>query len=128
MKCPPGSLNKHFEKLIQCDPRLNSLSQQPEIVLDSPYFEPRGSVFEDPDESQCHGFDPLKSEYVSPFSGFQDASSPSATHSSTSKNELQDPVTRASEHLSRETPSPSSGIFMDLGLYVVYMKIFCRSF
>ncbi|KAF8391852.1 hypothetical protein HHK36_022190 [Tetracentron sinense] len=43
--------NQAFEKLIQCDQRLNLLSRQLEIVLDSPYFEPRAPIFEDPDES-----------------------------------------------------------------------------
>ncbi|XP_043695895.1 uncharacterized protein LOC122646411 isoform X2 [Telopea speciosissima] len=110
VQCPQGLLSKHFEKLIQCDPRLNLLSQQPEISLDSPVFETRGSVFEDPDESKCQGFDPLNSEYVGPFPGFQDQPSPSASQSSTSKSELLDPVGRvpAPDHVSLETPSPSS--------------------
>ncbi|OVA13134.1 hypothetical protein BVC80_8301g7 [Macleaya cordata] len=107
LQCPPGLLGKHFEKLIQCDPRLNWLSQQPEVVLESPYFEPKGSVFEDPDESKCH-FDQPKSEYVSTFSGLRDAPSPSGAQSSSSKSELRDPVGISQELLSRETPSPSS--------------------
>ncbi|KAJ4954031.1 hypothetical protein NE237_030863 [Protea cynaroides] len=85
LQCPQGLLSKHFEKLIQCDPRLNLLSQQPEIVLDSPFFETRGPVFKDPDESKCQGFDPLNNEYVAPFHGFQDEASPSASQSSGSK-------------------------------------------
>ncbi|XP_043704793.1 uncharacterized protein LOC122654656 isoform X2 [Telopea speciosissima] len=110
LQCPQGLLSKHFEKLIQCDLRLNMLSQQPEIVLDSPYFEPRGSVFEDPDESKCQVFDPLNSEYVAPFPGFRDEASPSATQSSTSKGELLDPVGRPSSpgRVPLEVPSPSS--------------------
>ncbi|KAL3655129.1 hypothetical protein CASFOL_000915 [Castilleja foliolosa] len=36
LECPQGLLGKHFEKLMQCDPRLNFLSQQVEITLDSP--------------------------------------------------------------------------------------------
>ncbi|XP_042491138.1 uncharacterized protein LOC122070955 isoform X2 [Macadamia integrifolia] len=110
LQCPQGLLIKHFEKLIQCDPRLNMLSQQPEIVLDSPYFETRGSVFEDPDESKCQGFDPLNSGYVAPFPGFRDEASPSATQSSTSKGELLDPVGRPPSpgRVLFETSSPSS--------------------
>lgn len=50
LQCPPGLLGRHFEKLIQCDPRLNFLSQQPEIVLESPYFEPRVTTTQDPNE------------------------------------------------------------------------------
>ncbi|XP_058067772.1 uncharacterized protein LOC131217060 isoform X2 [Magnolia sinica] len=110
LQCPQGLLSKHFDKLIQCDPRLNMLSQQPEIIVDNPYFESRVSVFEDQDESKSHGFDHLKSEYVSTFSGFQDAAaSPSAAQSSSSLNELRDPVgRRAPEAESRGSPSPSS--------------------
>ncbi|XP_068652477.1 uncharacterized protein [Aristolochia californica] len=107
LQCPQGLLNKHFEKLIQCDPRLNLLSQQPEIILESPFFETRGSVFEDPDETKCHSFDHLKNEYVSTFSGFHDTSSPSLAQSSPSVTEMRDPVNRALEP-SKGAPSPSS--------------------
>ncbi|KAG9455930.1 hypothetical protein H6P81_000438 [Aristolochia fimbriata] len=107
LQCPMGLLNKHFEKLVQCDPRLNLLSQQPEIILENPYFETRGSVFEEPDESKCHAFDHLKNEYVSTFSGFHDASSPSLAQSSPSVTEIRDSVTRAPEP-SKGAPSPSS--------------------
>lgn len=41
-------LHRHFEKLIQCDSRLNYLSRQPEMSLDPPCFESsRPSVFEE---------------------------------------------------------------------------------
>jgi hypothetical protein len=51
LQCPQGLLNKHYEKLIQCDVRLNCLSQQPEILLDSPYFLQKDYVSEeDPNE------------------------------------------------------------------------------
>ncbi|KAA8542013.1 hypothetical protein F0562_023165 [Nyssa sinensis] len=102
LQCPQGLLGKHFEKLIQCDPRLNCLSQQPEIVLESlesPYFEPKISVFDDLNESndgEGHAFFDLR-----------DAASPSGAQSSSSKNE-QDPVGRPPEYFPRETPSPSS--------------------
>ncbi|XP_059595719.1 uncharacterized protein LOC100262159 isoform X5 [Vitis vinifera] len=74
LQCPQGLLGKHFEKLIQCDPRLNFLSKQPEIVLDFPYFGDTDSVLEDPDESKSHDFG-LKREEDSSFSGLQDAPS-----------------------------------------------------
>ncbi|XP_031249169.1 uncharacterized protein LOC116106997 [Pistacia vera] len=35
---PPGVLDKPFEKLLQCDDRLNELSRQPFPSLKSPYF------------------------------------------------------------------------------------------
>ncbi|OVA17730.1 hypothetical protein BVC80_1835g106 [Macleaya cordata] len=44
LQCPSELLSKDFEKLIQCDKHLNWLSQQPELVLESPYFETKGSV------------------------------------------------------------------------------------
>ncbi|ERN07072.1 hypothetical protein AMTRI_Chr12g273560 [Amborella trichopoda] len=106
LQCAQGLLNKHFEKLIQCDPRLNLLSQRSSINLDNPYFDSRGSVFEDPDEPNCHSFEHIGNNYVTPFPGFQDATSLAMTQASSSKSEVQDSVGRASEAL--ETPSPSS--------------------
>lgn len=35
LQCEQGLLIKHFEKLIQCDERLQCLSQQPDVTLDS---------------------------------------------------------------------------------------------
>ncbi|KAF2288325.1 hypothetical protein GH714_006021 [Hevea brasiliensis] len=37
---PPGSLDKHYEKLMHCDSRLYELSKKPFPSLQSPYFEP----------------------------------------------------------------------------------------
>lgn len=109
LQCPQGLLNKHFEKLIQCDMRLNFLSQQPEIVLDSPYFESRPSVFEDPEESKDHSFDQVDSGRGS-MSGFQDVASPPAIQSSSLKIEqMQDSAGSGFENRLREAPSPSSG-------------------
>ncbi|GAA0187192.1 hypothetical protein LIER_34480 [Lithospermum erythrorhizon] len=99
LQFPQGLLGKHFEKLIQCDPRLNYLSQQPEITLDSPFFEPRPTIFEDLSE-QTSSFE----RSPSPFS-MHDISSPSIVQSSSSKN---DHVGRFPDSLHRETPSPSS--------------------
>ncbi|KAH0993237.1 hypothetical protein GBA52_004720 [Prunus armeniaca] len=107
LQCPQGLLNKHFEKLIQCDTRLCFLSRQPEIVLESPCFEPRSSAFEDP-ESKDHGFDPLGNGNGSSVSGFQDVASPSVSQSSSLKIDQQDTASMALEHQSREAPSPSS--------------------
>ncbi|CAA2935191.1 Probable small nuclear ribonucleoprotein G [Olea europaea subsp. europaea] len=105
LECPQGLLGKHFEKLIQCDPRLNFLSQQGEITLDSPYFEPRVSVFDDPSENNS-GFD-MNSGESSSFSNLRDPASPSGAQSSSSKYE-HDALGRHSESYPRETPSPSS--------------------
>ncbi|XWS19174.1 hypothetical protein CRYUN_Cryun32bG0109200 [Craigia yunnanensis] len=105
LQCPQGLLGKHFEKLIQCDPRLNFLSRQPEILLESPYFEPRISGFNDSNEAG-HGIE-LKSEEGPTIFGLQDPSSPSAGQSSSCKNE-QDFSGRAAENICQGTPSPSS--------------------
>lgn len=37
LQCAQGVLNKHYEKLIQCDTRLNFRSQQLDTVLDLPF-------------------------------------------------------------------------------------------
>ncbi|CAL8133672.1 unnamed protein product [Prunus armeniaca] len=80
LQCPQGLLfGKHFEKLIQCDPRLNFLSQQPEIVLESPFFDARVTVSGDPDE-YGRRFGPKNEEGPAIF-GLQDSASPSGTHS-----------------------------------------------
>ncbi|XP_021277330.1 uncharacterized protein LOC110411473 [Herrania umbratica] len=107
LQCPQGLLNKHFEKLIQCDMRLNCLSRQPEIILDSPYFESRTSVFEDPDEPKGQGFGQGETGKGSTSSGFQNIASPAA-QSSSLEIEKGDSAGITSENMSREAPSPSS--------------------
>lgn len=106
MQCPPGLLGKHFEKLIQCDPRLNFLSQQPEMVLDCPYFETK-TVIDDQIES-ADTLDRISKEH-SGFFGLQDVESVSAVQSSSSKSE-HNLVGKAVENVSQEITSPSSGI------------------
>ncbi|XP_018498515.2 uncharacterized protein LOC103929234 isoform X2 [Pyrus x bretschneideri] len=111
LQCPQGLLNKHFEKLIQCDTRLCFLSRQLEIVMESPYFEPCSSAFEDPGESKSHGFDQLgngPNGKGSSVAGFQDIASPSASQSSSLKVDQQDTASITFEYQSREAPSPSS--------------------
>ncbi|KAG8379576.1 hypothetical protein BUALT_Bualt07G0103300 [Buddleja alternifolia] len=107
LECPQGLLGKHFEKLTQCDPRLHFLSQQGEITVDSPYFEPRISVFDDQNDDNSE-FDLNKEGSPSIFS-LQEATSPSGAQSSSSKND-QDALGRHPESYPRETPSPCSGI------------------
>ncbi|CAN1328726.1 hypothetical protein LINPERPRIM_LOCUS34492 [Linum perenne] len=103
-------LNKHFEKLIQCDMRLNVLSQQPEMVLDSPYFEQRTSVFIDLDESNDQKFNSFETEKGS-----------YASHSSSFEFDRGGHTVTSSEHMSREAPSPSSGMH-DQVLHVVIVN------
>lgn len=112
LQCTQGLLNKHYEKLIQCDMHLNLVSRQPEMVLDSPYFDARGSVLKDPNESEVQEVDQLETAKRSPSSGFQVVASPSTAQSCSLKIEEQNSVGIASEHSSPEAPSPSS--VMDL--------------
>ncbi|XP_020202907.1 uncharacterized protein LOC109788566 [Cajanus cajan] len=104
LQCPQGLLGKHFEKLIQCDPRLNFLSQQPDLVLDSPYFEPGTTSIHDHIESS-DGFD-RKSEEQAGIFGLQDVESGSAVQSSSSKSEHN--LGKAVENVNQEITSPSS--------------------
>ncbi|GFZ04020.1 hypothetical protein Acr_16g0006440 [Actinidia rufa] len=113
LQCPQGLLGKHFEKLIQCDPRLNFLSQQGDIVLESPYFEPRTSVLDDSNEAN-HGIDLNSKEGQDFFAG-----SPSGAQSSAMTNERQDLVGRPRELFPRKTPSPSSGRHMNALLKII---------
>ncbi|XP_022749490.1 uncharacterized protein LOC111298968 isoform X2 [Durio zibethinus] len=108
LQCPQESLNKHFEKLIQCDMRLNCLSRQPEIILDSPYFESRTSVFEDCDEPKGHDFGQGETGKRSTSSVFQNIASPAAAQSSSLEIEKGDSAGITSENMSREALSPSS--------------------
>lgn len=94
MQCPPGFLRKHYEKLIQCDPRLNFLSHQPDIVLENPYFEP-GIMIKDDQNELCHEFD-VKRDDGPAFLGLQDTVSSGVQ--SSSRNDV-----------SQETQSPNQG-------------------
>jgi hypothetical protein len=72
-------LSKNFEKLIQCDRRLYELNQQPDFILETPHFEPRRSIFENPNESkECNGFNNLKYEHEVSLPSFTNPISPCA--------------------------------------------------
>jgi len=98
LQCPSTLLSKNFEKLIQCDQRLFQLSHQPEIILDSPLFEPRCSIFEDPVESKCAGFTNLKDEREA-LPGYSGSLSPCAGSSVSAKNETNDSIGMPAEYL-----------------------------
>lgn len=115
MQCPQGLLGRHFEKLIQCDPRLNFLSQQPEFVLDSPYFETGTGVHDHIESSD--GFD-RKSEGQAGIFGIQDVESGSAVQSSSSRSE-HNFMGKAVENISQEITSPSSGNCFRFFSYIV---------
>ncbi|XP_022889153.1 uncharacterized protein LOC111404599 [Olea europaea var. sylvestris] len=81
LKCSPGMLNKNYEKLIQCDRCLYILSQQLEIVMDSPYFEAHASTFENPEESRGREFDQMVAAQGYSPSSFQDVELAATTQS-----------------------------------------------
>ncbi|KAK6156649.1 hypothetical protein DH2020_010897 [Rehmannia glutinosa] len=106
IQCPPGVLNKHYEKLIQCDTRLSILSRQPEIVTESPYFESEASVQENSEESKGGGSNQLPDAAKgSPISVFEDAASSAASQLSSFKFEHN---RLAVQQVSKEAASPSS--------------------
>ncbi|KAL6861903.1 hypothetical protein ACP4OV_017603 [Aristida adscensionis] len=107
LQCSPSLLSKNFEKLIQCDQRLSQLSQQPDIMLDPPVFEPRCSIFEDPVESKCAGFPNLKDEHET-LPGYSGSVSPCAGSSISAKNECNDSTGMPVEFLP-QTVSPGVG-------------------
>ncbi|KDP23381.1 hypothetical protein JCGZ_23214 [Jatropha curcas] len=47
LQFPPGSFDKHYEKLLKCDQRLYELCHKPFPSLQSPYFDPVISRFSD---------------------------------------------------------------------------------
>lgn len=123
LQCPHGLLNRHYEKLIQCDPRLNLLTKKAFLSEPSPCFESKSTVFQDRDEQSCYGksqengshvltqSNHLKEEYLAPFSCFPEAA-PQIAHTLAPKFEPLEPGVRTVEAIPQETFSPSS--VMDL--------------
>ncbi|KAL6596883.1 hypothetical protein ACP70R_047017 [Stipagrostis hirtigluma subsp. patula] len=66
LQCPPGMMNKHVEKLVHCDPRLYSLSQQTDISLENPYFESKSSIFEDLEDIKCQQIEHNDDDQIGP--------------------------------------------------------------
>ncbi|KAK8604847.1 hypothetical protein V6N13_082315 [Hibiscus sabdariffa] len=87
-----------------------SIHRQPEIILDSPYFESQCSVLKDPDEPKGHHYSQGETGKGSTSSGFQNIASPAAAQSSSFEIEKGDSAAITSENMSREAPSPSSVI------------------
>ncbi|XP_010687648.2 uncharacterized protein LOC104901744 [Beta vulgaris subsp. vulgaris] len=108
LQVPHGLLNKHFEKLIQCDMRLSFLSRQPEIKLDSPYFDSQPSIFDDSNECKNYSVNQRETSRGPSTSIFEDVGTPSASQTSSLSVKQEDAVNGASEILSREATSPSS--------------------
>ncbi|KAG6781540.1 hypothetical protein POTOM_014451 [Populus tomentosa] len=108
LHCQQGFMGKHFEKLIQCDPRLNFLSQQQEIILESPYFEQRVPAFSDLHESG-KGLDSEVEDKTTVFS-LREAGQPSGVLLSSLNNECQGFLCQTPENISHETSSTSFGM------------------
>lgn len=109
LQCTQGLLNKHYERLIQCDRRLNLVSQQPDLVLDSPYFDIQAAA------------------KGSPTSSFNDVESTSAAECSSKIG--PNSAGLVPERLSLQAPSPSSGtklnsIFVSNSLGLKFFKCY----
>lgn len=101
-------LDKHYEKLIQCDTRLSVLSQQPEIVLDPPYFKSKASASENSEESAGDGGNQQpRAAKGSPISTFQEVASSASPQLRASEFGKNPPTV---QNVSKEAASPSSGI------------------
>ncbi|KAE9609810.1 hypothetical protein Lal_00006755 [Lupinus albus] len=103
LQCSQGVMTKHFEKLIQYDERLNYLSRQPNIILDSPHFDAQPCVdnLKDYDLHQDNG----KGSVISCFQGM---GSPHSSLSPSFTIEHNDLPSISLDGLPREAPSPSS--------------------
>lgn len=111
LQCAPGILGKHFEKLIQCDMRLHLLSQKPDIVLESPYFDDWPSVFDGQEETKGHVFE-LINDYDPGFSGFREIGSTCSASPTSSRSDAREPHgTTLKDYAMKDAPSPSSGTF-----------------
>ena len=125
LQCKQGLLNKHYDKLIQCDLRLNLVTRQPQMGLDSPYFEAQGSVLKDPVESEAQEVGQLEMAKRSPIPSFKDVESPSTAQSCSFTSEEQNSAGLMSEHLSSQAPSPSSGTTLslrfDMNLFFIFI-------
>ncbi|KAF1867127.1 hypothetical protein Lal_00049555 [Lupinus albus] len=103
LQCAQGVLTKHFEKLIQCDKRLNYLSRQPELILDPPHFDawPYHNSLKD------HGM-PQDSGKGSAVSSFQDTGSSHSSLSPSFTIEHNGLPGISLDGLPRDASSPSS--------------------
>ncbi|KAL9224617.1 hypothetical protein vseg_000636 [Gypsophila vaccaria] len=112
LRIPNGLLNKHFEKLVQCDMRLNYLSQQPKITLESPYFESQPSAFDETSEFKSLGFSQRETSKGTAISIFEDIATPSVSQSSSISIKQEDALHGSTEIVSRDTTSHTSEMDM----------------
>uniref|UniRef100_A0A0E0CSG4 TRF2/HOY1 PH-like domain-containing protein n=1 Tax=Oryza meridionalis TaxID=40149 RepID=A0A0E0CSG4_9ORYZ len=103
LQCQSSLLSKNFEKLIQCDQRLNYLSLQP-YMIDSPVFRPKteSSIFENPNKSKSyHGFSYLEDEHESHLSKYIDHVSPCDFPLMSKKDGMKDDIANQQQSFSR---------------------------
>ncbi|KAG2408095.1 hypothetical protein LR48_Vigan01g241500 [Vigna angularis] len=108
LEFPQGMLAKHFERLVQCDAHLNFVSQQPEIILDSPHFDTRPAAFENLDNPEDRDFRQVNAK-VATTSCLQDIGSPHSSPSPSFKNEYNGRLGISLDSSPCEAPSTSSG-------------------
>lgn len=88
LQCQSSLLSKNFEKLTQCDQRLYELSLQPDAMLETPGFEPKRSIFENPNDSKdCLGFNGLEYGREASLPKFNDPASPCVISSLSKKGQ-----------------------------------------
>lgn len=111
LQCQGGQLSKHIEKIMQCDPRLNSISQLPDVHLDSPYFEPATcSVSDAKGEIDFHAMESARPASCPTSSGFNDATTTTTSNSGHLSPESSDVHSVMTEDFaSRGFPSMTSG-------------------
>ncbi|XP_024980311.1 uncharacterized protein LOC112517187 isoform X2 [Cynara cardunculus var. scolymus] len=100
LQCAQGVLNKHYEKLIQCDTRLNFLSQQLDTVLDLPFAsikDPGNNVVNRPEMSEG-----------SSVSGIKGMVMPSASQHWYLKTKELGTLVLPHGDFAEDTPSPNS--------------------
>ena len=115
-----GILERHYEKLLQCDDRLNLLSKEGITGGVSLYFDFRGALFQNQNEQSHYGaahrhksplfpqFDPSKDRYLPPFSSLTVAGTPRVS-SLVEQIEHLELDGRVLDATPQDTPSPCSG-------------------
>ncbi|KAI3496104.1 hypothetical protein L1887_38454 [Cichorium endivia] len=98
LQCAQGVLDKHYEKLLQCDKRLNFLSQHQGIVLDFPYFPPKP---------------PINDQDISCNNGLNIPERDRITHTAPFKTMGSSSLGLIHQDMSKEAYSSSSGMSMD---------------
>ncbi|KAJ0934237.1 hypothetical protein HanRHA438_Chr03g0105141 [Helianthus annuus] len=107
LQCEQGVLDKHYEKLIQCDARLNFLSQQQDIILNFPFVSPQTSI-NDQNMSANAVFN------IPEFYGISHMASPSALLNYPPRTVESGSLGLVHQDKSKEAQSSSSGMSMDI--------------